>query len=237
VHTFEVDGRSEQMHQPPVSGAPRAGPCRDADLLVLEHLVHRVDRPAGHAAGVERLDPVLRAWACGSPRGSPRGSHPCARGGCPASPIRALGPFRVAEVSAQPRPQARAGRAERDVAVLVETRRWGSRSDVRCPRGCGTSLSTSQRAAWKSIMNSRLSIRLVCTQRPRPVRWRSNSAIITASASMLPAVRSPTAMPTRSGMPSGSPVTDMSPVMPWAIWSSPGRSRYGPSWPKPLMLP
>ena len=32
------------------------------------------------------------------------------------------------------------------------------------------------------------------------------------------------------------PVTDMMPHSPWAIWSKPGRSRYGPSCPKPEML-
>jgi hypothetical protein len=33
------------------------------------------------------------------------------------------------------------------------------------------------------------------------------------------------------------PVIDMSPPMPCAIWSTPGRSRYGPLCPNPEMLP
>ena len=44
-------------------------------------------------------------------------------------------------------------------------------------------------------------------------------------------------MPTRTGPWPGMPVIDMRPPMPWAIWSTPGRSRYGPLWPKPEMLP
>ena len=48
----------------------------------------------------------------------------------------------------------------------------------------------SQRAAWKSSMKICDSSRLVCTQRPTPVRVRSNSAIMMPSASRFPAVRS-----------------------------------------------
>jgi len=44
-------------------------------------------------------------------------------------------------------------------------------------------------------------------------------------------------MPTRTGPWPGIPVMLINPPMPWAIWSTPGRSRYGPLWPKPEMLP
>ena len=42
-------------------------------------------------------------------------------------------------------------------------------------------------------------------------------------------------MPTRRGPVPGRPVTLISPPRPWAIWSTPRRSAYGPSWPKPEM--
>ena len=58
-----------------------------------------------------------------------------------------------------------------------------------------------------------------------------------ASASSVPAVTSEMAMPTRIGPRPGSPVIDISPPMPWAIWSTPARLPYGPSWPKPLIEP
>ena len=47
--------------------------------------------------------------------------------------------------------------------------------------------------------------------------------IMIASASRLPAVRSAIGMPTRTGPWPGRPVIDISPPMPWAIWSKPGR--------------
>ena len=43
-------------------------------------------------------------------------------------------------------------------------------------------------------------------------------------------------MPTRIGPRPGSPVTDIRPLMPWTIWSTPGMSLYGPSCPKAEML-
>ena len=61
------------------------------------------------------------------------------------------------------------------------------------------------------------------TQRPTPVRSRSNSAIMQPSASRLPAVRSSIGMPTRTGPWPGTPVIDISPPMPCAIWSTPAR--------------
>ncbi len=61
------------------------------------------------------------------------------------------------------------------------------------------------------------SSRLDCTQRPRPVRSRSYSAIMMPSASRFPAVRSVIGMPTRTGPCSGKPVIDMSPPSPCAI--------------------
>ena len=77
----------------------------------------------------------------------------------------------------------------------------------------------------------------VCTQRPTPVTSRSSSAVRTPSAQYSPAALSATAMPARTGPWPGSPVTDISPPMPWATWSKPGRIRYGPSSPNPEMLP
>src|SRR5215469_7549389 len=43
-------------------------------------------------------------------------------------------------------------------------------------------------------------------------------------------------MPARAGSPP-RPVTLMRPPMPWAIWSTPPRPAYGPSWPKPEIEP
>ena len=40
-------------------------------------------------------------------------------------------------------------------------------------------------------------------------------------------------MPTRIGPRPGSPVMDMSPPIPCAIWSTPPRFEYGPVWPNP----
>ena len=85
------------------------------------------------------------------------------------------------------------------------------------PACWATSPAISQRAAWKSSMKICASSRLVCTQRPTPVRVRSNSAMMTPIASRLPAVRSSIGMPTRTGPWPGRPVMDISPPMPWAI--------------------
>ena len=52
----------------------------------------------------------------------------------------------------------------------------------------------------------------------------------------VPAAVSDTAIPTRHGPLPGGPVTLIRPLNPWAIWSTPGRLAYGPSWPKPEML-
>ena len=83
---------------------------------------------------------------------------------------------------------------------------------------CGaTSLAISQRDAWKSSMKICASSSEVVTQRPTPVFSRSNRAVITPSASKLPAVRSAIGMPTRTGPWPGRPVMDISPPMPCAI--------------------
>ena len=94
-----------------------------------------------------------------------------------------------------------------------------------------------QRAAWKSIMAIIDSSSDVCTQRPVPVRSRSCSATSTPMARYRPAARSDTGIPARTGPAPGSPVTLISPPMPWAIWSTPPRAAYGPSWPNPEIEP
>ncbi len=48
-----------------------------------------------------------------------------------------------------------------------------------------------------------------------------------------PAERSETGTPHLTGLPSGSPVTLITPATPCAIRSKPGRCAYGPVWPKP----
>ena len=73
----------------------------------------------------------------------------------------------------------------------------------------------------------------VCTHCPRPVRSRAMSAANTPCVSSVPAAVSETAIPTRHGPEPGGPVTLMSPPSPCAIWSTPGRSAYGPLWPNP----
>ena len=79
--------------------------------------------------------------------------------------------------------------------------------------------SMSQRAAWKSSMVTMASRSEVCTHWPLPERSRSMSAPRTPWARKIPAVRSAIGMPTRTGPCPGSPVTDMSPPVPCAIWS------------------
>ena len=73
----------------------------------------------------------------------------------------------------------------------------------------------------------------VCTICPRPVRARSSSASWMPCAAKMPASTSPIAIPARVGPVSSVPVRLMKPLMPCAIWSKPGRRRYGPSGPKP----
>ena len=103
------------------------------------------------------------------------------------------------------------------------------------PAWPATSPSMRWRVAWKSSMKTWASSRLVWTKRPTPVVLRSYSASMTPKASRFPAVRSSMGMPTRIGPRPGSPVMDMSPPRPWAIWSTPPRLEYGPVWPKPEM--
>ena len=83
----------------------------------------------------------------------------------------------------------------------------------------GMAPSISQRAAWKSSMVTMASSRDVCTHCPLPERSRSMSAQRMPCARKIPAVRSATGMPTRTGPCPCSPVMDMSPPMPCAIWS------------------
>ena len=87
------------------------------------------------------------------------------------------------------------------------------------PAWGGISFAMSQRAAWKSSMVIIACSSEVCTHWPRPERSRSSSATRTPWARKMPAVRSATGMPTRTGPCPGRPVTDMSPPMPCAIWS------------------
>jgi hypothetical protein len=53
-------------------------------------------------------------------------------------------------------------------------------------------------------------------------------------AAFMPAQRSPMGNPERTGRPPISPVSDMPPPSAWTIMSNAGRSRYGPSRPKPV---
>ena len=69
---------------------------------------------------------------------------------------------------------------------------------------------------------------------PRPVRSRARSAATAASAPQSAQVRSVTGTPIFTGaLPPSSPVMDISPLIPWAMMSRPGRWAYGPSWPHP----
>ncbi len=77
----------------------------------------------------------------------------------------------------------------------------------------------------------------VCTHFPSPVVSRSISATRMPWASRMPEHRSAMGMPTRTGPCPGMPVMDIRPPMPCAIWSTPGRSRYGPLCPKPEIEP
>ena len=53
-------------------------------------------------------------------------------------------------------------------------------------------------------------------------------------AAFIPAHKSPIGRPERTGRPPMSPVSDMPPPSAWTIMSNAGRSRYGPSRPKPV---
>ena len=63
----------------------------------------------------------------------------------------------------------------------------------------------------------------VCTHWPSPDTSRSSSAISAPMAAYMPLERSAIGTPTRTGPWPGSPVIDIRPPMPWAIWSKPGR--------------
>ena len=91
------------------------------------------------------------------------------------------------------------------------------------PACLATSPAISQREAWKSSMKICASSNEVWTHCPTPLVSRSISAIIIAWASRRPAHKSSIGMPTRTGPWPGRPVIDISPPMPWAIWSTPGR--------------
>ncbi len=91
------------------------------------------------------------------------------------------------------------------------------------PACLGTSWSTSQRVAWKSSMNTCACSSELWIHWPSPDTSRSSSATMTPCAANRPAHRSATGIPTRTGPCPGSPVIDISPPIPWAIWSKPGR--------------
>ncbi len=91
------------------------------------------------------------------------------------------------------------------------------------PACLGTSPSISQRAAWKSSMAICACSSDECTHCPSPDCSRSSRATRMPLAVKSPAVRSAIGMPTRTGPCPGSPVIDISPPMPCAIWSKPGR--------------
>ena len=71
---------------------------------------------------------------------------------------------------------------------------------------------------------------------PRPVVPRAMSAASTPFTAIRPTARSAMGTPHFTGLPLGSPVTLMMPLMPWAMRSKPGRSAYGPVCPNPEML-
>ena len=97
-------------------------------------------------------------------------------------------------------------------------------------------LAISQRVAWKSMKLTMASRSEVWTHCPVPVRSRAINAARTPCVRNVPDAVSEMATPAREGPVPGGPVTLIKPPMPCAIWSSPGRSAYGPSWPKPEML-
>ncbi len=189
---------------------------RHAEVLHLrvgEHLVDAVDRAAGDAGALEQLHPVrgrLRAGDLGD-GGVDRlavGAAPLL--GCPLRP-------RASRAGRSPReaPEHAAGTGgDVDGAVAVGNAPVGMPVGWSLPAWPATSPRISQRAAWKSSMNTCASSRLVVTQRPCPVRWRSNSAVMMPRASRLPAVRSAIGMPTRTGPWPGRPVIDIRPPMP-----------------------
>ena len=80
-----------------------------------------------------------------------------------------------------------------------------------------------------------LSTRLADTSSPFPVRSRRTSAPQMPIAAYAPAIRSDSGGAARCGGSPSAPLTLMKPLIACAMKSNVGRSRYGPSWPKPVM--
>ena len=71
------------------------------------------------------------------------------------------------------------------------------------------------------------------TNCPSPVRSRWKSAAMIAKAPLSPPTVSQTGKPQRSGCSRSSPLTSITPLRPWMIWSYAGLNASGPVWPKP----
>ena len=84
---------------------------------------------------------------------------------------------------------------------------------------------------WRPCCRSRL----VATSSPCPVRSRRTSAAQMPIAAYAPAMRSDSGGAARIGGSPSAPLTLMKPLIACAMKSNDGRSRYGPSRPKPVM--
>ena len=193
-------------------------------LRVGKGLVDRIDRPARHADLVHQLDPIGGRALLGDL------ADPFVER---LAVFRALRPGRVIGIVEQRHRIGRLAKAAEhvvagggDVDLPVRGRedaRSGCRSDGRCRLAWRPRRPSASASAWKSSMKICASSSEVCTHWPSPLVSRSISAIIIACASSSPAQRSSIGMPTRTGPCPGKPVIDISPPMPWAIWSTPGR--------------
>jgi len=100
------------------------------------------------------------------------------------------------------------------------------------PIGCGSRPATSRLDTAHPIVAIAASS-IETSMKVASWRSRSASAAAIAIAAVSPPIVSATGYPTRNGAVAASPVMLIIPDMPWMIWSYAGRSRKGPSWPKP----
>ena len=207
--------RQLDAHAPRQRPAGRRRPGRGRGRDRRAHRQRSAARPRG-ARRLSRSAPRSRASArcdCLSRRDGRREAaigDPCraARARRPALPHRLVAGREVQEAVA--RAEAPIGGGQR--VVLAGRARGPRRSRRTCPR--------PTRGRRPSPRGAR------CPRSGRgPLRSRASSASWTPWAAKMPASRSPIAMPARVGPLSGVPVRLMKPLMPWAIWSNPGRSR------------
>ena len=105
---------------------------------------------------------------------------------------------------------------------------YGAIIAMDVPIGPGSGPPARYPVMWYDIQARDVSSSEVDTWQPRPVRSRSLRAPSTAIAAHIPAPRSTIEVPTLTGPPPASPVTDIIPDRACMSGSYPGSSRSGP---------